>query len=77
MNNDINKYDLIKSKLKNKERSFSWFARKVGCNESNLKKTLINSRFLYPDLIKKMSDALDEDLFTVLFPQYNKELEKN
>ena len=61
VDNDIG--DLILQKLKEKERSIVWLAKKVGCNESNLRKTLKNSRYIYFDLIFRISEALNEDFF--------------
>ena len=72
MHEDKDKYKMIKDKLKEQDRSFNWFAKKVGCNESNLRKTLKNSVFLYPDLIVRMSDVIGEDLSPLLFPKFKR-----
>jgi len=54
----------ILQKLKEKERTVMWLAKKIGCDESNLRKVLKNSRYIYFDLILSISIALGEDLFT-------------
>jgi plasmid maintenance system antidote protein VapI len=54
---------LIFQKLKEKERSIAWLAKKTGCDDSNLGKMLKNKRYIYPDLLLKISIALDEDFF--------------
>ena len=54
---------LIFKKLKEKERTVVWLAKQVGCDESNLRKTLKNSRFIYCDLLFRISVALEEDFF--------------
>ena len=62
-----NKIDIgeqIFQKLKEKERTMVWLAKQVGCNESNLRKTLKNSQFVYCDLLLRISEALEEDFFT-------------
>ena len=58
---DIGK--IILQKLKEKDRSISWLARKTGRNESNLRKTLENSKYIHYELIYKISEALEVDLF--------------
>ena len=63
-NNDINTIgDLIFQKLQEKGRSVVWLSKQVGCDESNLRKTLKNSRYIYCDLLLRISEALDEDFF--------------
>lgn len=54
---------LIFQKLKEKERSIAWLAKKVGCDDSNLGKMLKSKRYIYPDLLLKISIALEEDFF--------------
>ena len=54
---------IILQKLKEKERNVMWLAKKIDCNESNLRKTLKNSQYIYFDLIYLISKALDEDFF--------------
>ena len=63
-NNKIDIGELIFQKLKEKERTMVWLAKQVGCNESNLRKTLKNSVYIYCDLLLRISVALDEDFFT-------------
>ena len=55
--------ELIFRKLKEKGRTLTWLAQKVGCDDSNLSKTLKNSRYIYSDLLFRISLALDEDFF--------------
>jgi len=55
--------ELIFQKLKEKERTIVWLAQKVGCDNSNLAKTLKNSRYIYSDLLLRISIALEEDFF--------------
>jgi len=54
---------LIFQKLKEKERSLAWLAKKVGCDGSNLAKTLKNNRYIHSELLFRISIALDEDFF--------------
>jgi len=63
MNEKIHIGDLILQKLKEKERTMVWLAKKVGCNDSNLGKTLKNSHYIYIDLLLRISIALEEDFF--------------
>lgn len=54
---------IILEKLKEKERSVAWLARKIGKDKDNLNKTLKNSNFIYYDLVFQISKALDENFF--------------
>jgi len=54
---------LILDRLKEKERSVLWLSKKIGCDDSNLGKTLKNSRFIYLDLLFSISAVLEEDFF--------------
>ena len=63
MHDDKHIGKLIAEKLKEKERTVVWLAKKVGCDESNLRKTLKNSRYVYCDLLLRISVALEEDFF--------------
>jgi len=60
---DVDIGALIFEKLKEKERTVVWLAKQVGCDESNLRKTLKNSRYIYCDLLFRISLALNEDFF--------------
>jgi len=62
-NSNIDIGELIFQKLKEKERSLAWLARQVGCNDSNLGKSLKNNRYIYTDLLFRISQALEEDFF--------------
>ena len=55
---------LIFQKMKEKERSIAWLAKKVDCDDSNLGKILKGKRYIYPDLLLEISIALEEDFFT-------------
>jgi len=55
--------ELILQKLKEKDRSMAWLARKLHCDDANLGKTLKKSQFIYFDLILRLSLALEEDFF--------------
>ena len=63
MHDDIDIGKLIVEKLQEKERTVVWLAKQVGCDESNFRKTLKNSRFIYCDLLLRISMALNEDFF--------------
>ena len=62
-NYDIPIGDLILKKLKEKERSIVWLAKKIGCDDSNLGKMLKGKRYFYPDLLLRISAILEEDFF--------------
>ena len=61
--NEIDIGKLVFQKLKEKDRTIVWLAKQVGCDNSNLTKTLKNSRFIYVDLLLRISVALEEDFF--------------
>ena len=61
--NDTQIGELILQKLKEKDRSVSWLAKKVDCDKSNLCKVLKNSQYIHYDLVYRISQALDEDFF--------------
>jgi len=61
---DIDIGRLIVLVLKNKERSVAWLARNVGCDASNLAKTLKNGRYIYTDLLLRISIVLETDFFS-------------
>jgi len=63
MHSDIDIGDLILQKLKEKERTIVWLAKKVGRDDSNLGKTLKNSKYIHFDLLLRISSALEEDFF--------------
>jgi len=67
--------EIILQKLKNKGISVSWLADKVNCNKSNLKKTLLNTHFIYCGLLYKISIALEEDFFSYYSQKMEEELE--
>ena len=60
---DIDIGKIILRTLDEKERNVTWLAKKIGGDESNLRKTLNNSRFVYYDLVYKISKALEVDFF--------------
>jgi len=53
---------LIKQELKENDRTVSWLARKLGCDCSNLHKTL-EQKDIYADLLFKISYVMDTDFF--------------
>lgn len=55
--------NLIREKIKEKERSISWLAKKLGCDSSNLHKTL-SQQHIYSGLLLKISKILEHDFFT-------------
>ena len=61
--NEIEIGEIILQKLKEKNRSISWLAKKVNCDKSNLCKILKNSQYIHYDLIYRISQVLNEDFF--------------
>ncbi|MCL2290709.1 MAG: helix-turn-helix domain-containing protein [Bacteroidetes bacterium] len=72
MRNKIDIGELIYQKLKEQDRSIVWLAKKVSCDESNLGKMLKGKRYINPDLLFNIADALDEDFFVY----YSKKLQE-
>jgi len=68
---DVGKF--ILQKLKEKGRSIAWLAREIGCDKSNLAKTLKNSRYIHYKLISCISKALNDDFFAYGSQQLKKE----
>ena len=62
-NNNIEICALILQKLKEKERNIVWLAKQIECDDSNLRKTLKGTRYIYLDLLFRISVALEEDFF--------------
>jgi len=60
--------ELILLKLKEKERSIVWLAKRIGCDDSNLGKMLKGKRYIYPDLLLHISVILEED-FLITIPK--------
>jgi hypothetical protein len=58
--------------LEEQERSISWLARKIGEDKDNLTKRLKSSPFIYYDLVYKISQVLNEDLFAYGSQKLNK-----
>ena len=54
---------LIFQKLKEKERSIAWLAKRLDCDDSNLRKMLKGTRYINTDLLLNISIVLEEDLF--------------
>jgi len=76
MNNyDIPIGELIFMTLKDKERSIVWLAKQIGCDDSNLGKMLKGKRYIYPDLLLRISVILEEDFFD-FYSQKLKEIKK-
>jgi plasmid maintenance system antidote protein VapI len=55
--------ELIFQKLKEKERTIVWLAKRVGCDDSNLGKMLKGTRYIHLDLLFRISSILEEDFF--------------
>jgi len=70
--NEIDIGKLILQKLKEKKRSVAWLAGEMGCDDSNLGKTLKNNRYIYSDLLFRISILLEEDFFA----HYSQELKR-
>jgi hypothetical protein len=64
---------LIEEKLKEKERSIAWLARKVGCNSCNLSRMLKTSFHIHSELLLRIAKVLDEDFFV----HYSEMVRKN
>ena len=60
---DIDIGAIILQKLKEKERSIAWLAKKIKYDRGNLNRMLNNSHLIYYDLIYKISKAMEEDFF--------------
>ena len=61
---EINVGSVILEKLKENERTVSWLAKKIGCDESYLRKKLKNNQHdFYCNFLLRISDILDEDFF--------------
>ncbi|MDR3287477.1 MAG: XRE family transcriptional regulator [Prevotellaceae bacterium] len=54
---------IILQKLKEKERSITWLAKKVNCDDSNLGRTLRNCDHIHTELLFRISVVLEEDFF--------------
>jgi len=64
--------ELISQKLKEQNRNVLWLAKQVGCDNSNLGKMLRSERYIYPDLLFRISIVLNEDFFAY----YSKKIEE-
>jgi plasmid maintenance system antidote protein VapI len=62
-NYDIEIGELIFRKLKEKERTIVWLAKRIRYDDSNLGKMLKGKRYIYPDLLFRISVTLEEDFF--------------
>jgi lambda repressor-like predicted transcriptional regulator len=54
---------LIEEKLKEKERSVAWLAKKVGYTSSNIYKAL-KYEYIHTELLLRISNILEYDFFT-------------
>jgi plasmid maintenance system antidote protein VapI len=63
MRNEIDIGGLILQILDEKDRKIAWLAREVGCDDSNLGKTLKNNKYIHYDLVYRISKAMDVDFF--------------
>jgi hypothetical protein len=59
----INIGNIIIEQLKEKDRTISWLARQLSCDESNLRKKLKNNEIMYCDCLLQISVALKKDFF--------------
>ncbi|MDR1198329.1 MAG: XRE family transcriptional regulator [Prevotellaceae bacterium] len=75
MHGEIHIGRLILQKLKEKERSITWLARKVNCDDSNLGRTLKNSHHIHSELLFRISLVLEEDFFAY-YSEKLKEMQK-
>ena len=73
MSTKIHIGSIILQKLKEKERSIAWLARKIGCNDANLGRLLKNSQYLHSELLKRIAKALKENLFAYYTEEFEKE----
>jgi hypothetical protein len=62
-NDNIEICTLIFQKLQEKQRKIAWLAKQIDCDDSNLRKILKGIRYIYPDLLFRISIALEEDFF--------------
>ena len=53
---------LIKAELARQGRSITWLAKQLGCTRQNAYK-IFNRKWVYTDLLLKISDILDYDFF--------------
>ena len=53
---------LIKAELARQGRSITWLAKQLGCTRQNAYK-ILNRKWIYTDLLLKISDLLDYDFF--------------
>jgi len=75
MNEQIDLGDLIKRKLKEKERSVAWLARKLSCDRSNLHK-ILKQYDIPPSKVRKISQILGYDFLKHCSP-FSYELESD
>jgi len=62
---------LVLQKLKENDKTVVWLAKQIGCDDSNLGKTLRNSRYIYFDLLLRISVAMEEDFFAYYSQKLN------
>ncbi|MCL2327117.1 MAG: hypothetical protein FWC39_01250 [Bacteroidetes bacterium] len=58
--------------MKEKERSVSWLARKINCDNGNLGRQLRTKYSMQADLILEISFALETNFFDYYFSVFNK-----
>lgn len=75
MNEEVHIGELIKKKLKEEERTVSWFARKLHCDRSNVYK-IFKKTNIDIELLRKISVIFNHDFFKILSEKMNSE-EKN
>ena len=62
MNEEPHIGKLIKAELARQGRSITWLAKQLGCIRQNAYK-IFNRKWIYTDLLLKISDLLDYDFF--------------
>ena len=60
---DIHIGKTILQKLKEKERSIAWLARRISCDDGNLGRQLKNHPHIHSELLLRISIALEVDFF--------------
>jgi len=61
----------VRKKLNEQNRSVNWLADELDCDRSNLNKKLLNP-YVHPDLLMKISRAMNVDFFAC----YSKKLDE-
>lgn len=65
---------IIKEELASQERTVSWFARKIHMDRSNVYR-LFEKNSVDTDLLRRISQVLRRDFFSLYSDQYRSEME--